>query len=106
MRTTQLDHRGLPVTASVGGGATGANAASSRHHGDRRLTLTLNEAASRCIAVVHGPEYGPYSHMVWRCNRPAKAVVTMHRMGDTDIKGAACGIHARVARTTGRVTVA
>jgi len=61
---------------------------------------------TRCAAVVHGPEYGTYSHLTWKCDKPAKATVTMHRFGDDDVEAPACGTHARVARTTGRVYVA
>ena len=66
----------------------------------------MSKAAIKCAASVPGTEYGPGSHMPHPCGRPAKREVTMHRYGDSDVTAPACGVHARVAETTGRVYVA
>lgn len=59
--------------------------------------------SERCAASVSGGESGLYRQTTWKCDKPAKGTATMHRFGDTDVERPACGVHLRVARTTGRV---
>lgn len=37
------------------------------------------------------------------CGRRAKTLATVHRYGEADAVRPVCGVHARVASTTGRV---